>query len=141
MEEKILAELVQLKWISLALFIAVVIYILFHVVAISLKLRNSNSQALLLMRDNYLAELALLEIKGDYDALLEKSEEMLQSFPNDLMANWYNALGNRQTGQLGAALSALGRIQSINKAWSADAVEELMADIKSEMKGPQASQS
>lgn len=138
MDSEILNQIIQLKWITLALFVSVFLTILFFVVSIAFRVRATNTEALLMIRDNYLAELALLEVKGDYPALLEKSEDMLQSYPNDVLAHWYNALGNRKAGQLGAALSALGRVKSINSAWSADVVDDLIAEIKSEMGGPRA---
>ena len=139
MDRQILQELVQIKWISFALFVAIVLVIVFFVASVAFKVRSGNSHALLLMRDNFLAELTLLEISGDYDKLLARSDDMMASFPNDLMANWYNAIANHKVGQYSAALSALGRIKSINKSWSAEAVDELMADIRAEMSGPRAS--
>jgi hypothetical protein len=135
-ERDMLAELVQIKWIMLALFVAVFLTIVFFAVAMAFRIRTTNAKSLLFIRDNFLVEMSLLESKGDYDGLLVKSIEMLETYPNDLLANWYNAWGNRKTGQLGAALSALGRVKTINSAWSVAAVDGMIAEIKSEMRGP-----
>ena len=136
MDELILAQVTQIKWIALALFTCVLVMILYFVTMMALRVKSSNTDALLLARDNYLAELSLLESQGKYDLLLSKSDEMLTMFPNDLLANWFNGIGNYKTGQLGAALSAFGRIKHINSAWSAQAVDDLISEIKSSMDGP-----
>jgi hypothetical protein len=135
-ENEVLAELVQIKWLLGGLFVAVLLSIVFFMAATALRVRTSNTQALLLIRDNLLAELNLIESAGNYEQMLSKAEELLGSYPNDLMANWYHARANHKTGNLGAALSALGRIKSINNVWSTEAVEEFVAQIKSEMGGP-----
>lgn len=141
MDSNILAELVQIKWILLALFIAVFFVVLFFVTTIAYRVKAGNTESLMLMRDNSLAELALLDIKGEYEELLKKSNEMLESFPNDMLVHWYSAVGNRKIGQLGAALSALGRVKSINSGWNAEMIDEMIAEIKDEMSGPRASSS
>ncbi len=141
MDSNLLAELIQIKWILLALFIAVFLAILFFVVTIAYRVKAGNTESLMLMRDNSLAELALLDIKGDYEELLKKSNEMLESFPNDMLAHWYTAIGNQKIGQLGAALSALGRVKSINSGWNSEMIDEMIADVKSEMSGPRANDS
>ena len=120
-ENNILAELSQIKWITLALFVCVLIVIVYFAIVTAMQVRLSNTDSMLFVRDNYLAEMTLLESQGSYDELLNKSHEMLALYPNDLMANWFNAIGNYKTGQLGAALSAFGRIKQINSAWSPEA--------------------
>jgi len=137
-ERDLLEVLTQVKWILLAQFILIFLAVLSFILMLAFRVRTSNSEALLLSRDNFLAELALLEMKGEYEELLAVSSEMLGAFPNDLMANWYVALGNYKIEQYPAALSALSKIKDINKIWSADAVDQMIADVKSEMKGPRA---
>ena len=139
MNNAILLELVQIRWILIALFVAVFVAILYFVIAMAIRVRASNTQNLLLLRDNCLAELTLLDLRGNYDELRAKSDEMLATYPNDLMANWYNALANEKTGQYGAALSALGRIKQINSAWSVEWVDKFIVDIRAKMKGPRSS--
>lgn len=138
MDADILTELIHIKWIMLALFVAVLLAILSIVSTIALRVKVDNSQALLQMRDIFLAELALLEIKGDYEDMLKKTDEMLLSFPNDMLGHWYSALGQKQIGQLGAALTSLGRVKAINSGWNSEMIDELIANIKKEMSGPRA---
>lgn len=139
MEQELLTQVTQIKWTLVAIFVAIVIIILYYLVAVAFRVRATNTQGLLMVRENYVAELSLLESKGDYEALLAKSEEMLAMFSNDLLANWYSAIGHYKNRQLGAALSALGKIKQINITWSVDAVDALVEEIKSEMDGPRAS--
>lgn len=135
-DSQILAELVQIRWLLVAIFLAMFLAILFFVVTVAMRVRQANTTALLQIRDNLLAEIALLEVKGKYEEMVEKSGTALASYPNDLMANWYSAIANHQTGNYGAALSALGKIKEINSVWSADAVDEFIAEIRAEMGGP-----
>ncbi|MGB5257368.1 MAG: hypothetical protein WBN07_00830 [Woeseiaceae bacterium] len=136
MERQILAELVQIKWSLVAIFLAIALIILYYLIAIAFRIKRGNTESLVLLRETYIAELSLLESKGEYEQLLTKSEEMVNLFPADLIANWYYALGNYKNRQLGAALSALGKVKQINAAWSADSVDALMEEIRSEMDGP-----
>ncbi|MDH4314682.1 MAG: hypothetical protein OEW68_07560 [Gammaproteobacteria bacterium] len=136
MDADILNELEQIKWILLALFVCVFVMILYFVIATAMRVRKANTDSMLFVRDNFLAEMSLLESQGNYDALRKKSEDMLTLYPNDLLANWFNAIGNYKTGQLGAVLSAFGRIKQINSAWSAETVNELILEVKSSMGGP-----
>ncbi len=136
MERQILAELVQIKWSLVAIFLAIALIILYYLIAIAFRIKRGNTESLVLLRETYIAELSLLESKGEYEQLLSKSEEMVNLFPADLIANWYYALGNYKNRQLGAALSALGKVKQINAAWSADSVDALMEEIRSEMDGP-----
>lgn len=138
MERQILEELVQIKWSLVAIFVAIALLILYYLVAVALRIKKRNTETLLLVRENYIAELSLLESRGEYESLLTKSEEMVNLFPADLLANWYFAIGNYKNNQLGAALSALGRVKQINGSWSAEAVDALMEEIRSEMDGPKA---
>jgi hypothetical protein len=136
LERQILAELVQIKWSLVAIFLAIALIILYYLIAIAFRIKRGNTESLVLLRETYIAELSLLESKGEYEQLLTKSEEMVNLFPADLIANWYYALGNYKNRQLGAALSALGKVKQINAAWSADSVDALMEEIRSEMDGP-----
>lgn len=136
MERQILAELVQIKWSLVAIFVAIALIVLYYLIALAFRIKKGNTESLLLLRETYIAELSLLESKGEYEELLTKSEEMVNLFPADLIANWYFAIGNYKNKQLGAALSALGNVKQINGAWSADAVDALMEEIRSEMDGP-----
>ena len=136
MERQILAELVQIKWSLVAIFVAIALIVLYYLIAVAFRIKKGNTESLLLLRETYIAELSLLESKGEYEELLTKSEEMVNLFPADLIANWYFAIGNYKNKQLGAALSALGNVKQINGAWSADAVDALMEEIRSEMDGP-----
>ena len=136
MERQILAELVQIKWSLVAIFVAIALIVLYYLIAVAFRIKKGNTESLLLLRETYIAELSLLESKGEYEKLLTKSEEMVNLFPADLIANWYFAIGNYKNKQLGAALSALGNVKQINGAWSADAVDALMEEIRSEMDGP-----
>lgn len=138
MDETILSEIEQIKWIVLALFVCVFLMILYFIAATTMKVKQSNTESMLFVRDNFVAELSLLESQGNFDVLLHKSNDMLALYPNDLLANWFNGIGNYKTGQLGTALSAFGRIKRINSAWSPEAVESLLSEIKSEMGGPRA---
>lgn len=138
MERQILAELVQIKWSLVAIFVAIALIILYYLIAVAFRIKKGNTESLLLLRETYIAELSLLESKGEYEELLTKSEEMVNLFPADLIANWYYAIGNYKNRQLGAALSALGKVKQINGAWSAEAVDALMDEIRSEMDGPKA---
>lgn len=138
MERQILAELVQIKWSLVAIFVAIALIILYYLIAVAFRIKKGNTDSLLLVRETYIAELSLLESKGEYEELLTKSEEMVNLFPADLIANWYYAIGNYKNRQLGAALSALGKVKQINGAWSADMVDALMEEIRSEMDGPKA---
>lgn len=138
MERQILAELVQIKWSLVAIFVAIALIILYYLIAVAFRIKKGNTESLLLLRETYIAELSLLESKGDYEELLTKSEEMVNLFPADLLANWYFAIGNYKNEQLGAALSALGKVKQINGSWSAEAVDALMDEIRSEMDGPKA---
>ena len=138
MERQILAELVQIKWSLVAIFVAIALIILYYLIAVAFRIKKGNTEALLMLRETYIAELSLLESKGEYDELLAKSEEMVNLFPADLLANWYFAIGNYKKNQLGAALSALGKVKQINGAWSSEAVDALMEEIRSEMDGPKA---
>jgi len=136
LERQILAELVQIKWSLVAIFVAIALIVLYYLIAVAFRIKKGNTESLLLLRETYIAELSLLESKGEYEKLLTKSEEMVNLFPADLIANWYFAIGNYKNKQLGAALSALGNVKQINGAWSADAVDALMEEIRSEMDGP-----
>lgn len=138
MEKQILVELVQIKWILFALFVAVAIVIIYMAVSIAFRIRSANTQTLLMVRDNYIAELSLLESKGEYETLHSKADEMVSMYPNDVLANWYCALGNHQTKQYGAALAALGRIKQANPMWNTETIDMLVDEIKSEMGGPRA---
>lgn len=138
MDRQILAELVQIKWGIAAIFAALVLTILYNLIAMAFRIRKSNTESLVLLRETYIAELSLLESKGEYEQLLTKSEEMIDVFPADLLANWYFAIGAYKNRQLGAALSALAQIKQINSVWSAEAVDGLMHEIRSEMEGPKA---
>tara|TARA_R110000782_G_C14644139_1_gene396016 strand:- start:41 stop:466 length:426 start_codon:yes stop_codon:yes gene_type:complete len=138
LEHEILAEITQIKWTLVAIFAAIVIVILYNLIAVSFRVKATNTQGLLMVRDNFVAELSLLESKGEYEELLAKSDEMLSHFSNDLVANWYSAIGHYKNHQPGAALSALGKIKQINSAWSAEAVDSFVEEIKSEMDGPRA---
>ena len=138
MERQILAELIQIKWSLVAIFVAIALIILYYLIAIAFRIKKGNTESLLLLRETYIAELSLLESQGEYEELLTKSEEMVDLFPADLLANWYNAIGNYKNRQLGAALSALGTVKQINGAWSAETVDALMEEIRSEMDGPKA---
>jgi hypothetical protein len=137
-EKQMLVELVQIKWILFAIFIAVAIAIIYMAVSIAFRIRSANTQTLLMVRDNFIAELSLLESKGEYETLQSKADEMVSMYPNDVLANWYCALGNHRTKQYGAALSALGRIRQANPTWNAEIVNMLIDEIKSEMGGPRA---
>lgn len=117
---------------------AIALIILYYLIAVAFRIKKGNTESLLLLRETYIAELSLLESKGDYEELLTKSEEMVNLFPADLLANWYFAIGNYKNEQLGAALSALGKVKQINGSWSAEAVDALMDEIRSEMDGPKA---
>ena len=138
MERQILAELVQIKWSLVAIFVAIALIILYYLIAVAFRIKKGNTEALLMLRENYIAELSLLESKGEYEELLAKSEEMINMYPADLLANWYFAIGNYKNNELGAALSALGKVKQINGAWSSEAVDALMEEIRSEMDGPKA---
>ena len=138
MERQILAELIQIKWSLVAIFVAIALIILYYLIAIAFRIKKGNTESLLLLRETYIAELSLLESQGEYEELLNKSEEMVNLFPADLLANWYYAIGNYKNRQLGAALSALGKVKQINGAWSAETVDALMEEIRSEMDGPKA---
>ena len=138
MERQILAELIQIKWSLVAIFVAIALIILYYLIAIAFRIKKGNTESLLLLRETYIAELSLLESQGEYEELLTKSEEMVDLFPADLLANWYFAIGNYKNRQLGAALSALGKVKQINGAWSAETVDALMEEIRSEMDGPKA---
>ena len=138
MDAPSLTQLVQIKWLLVALLGAVVVTMIAFVSATVSRVRETRSRALLRRRDDLLAELAVSEAQGDYDEMLVKSSQMLRSFPNDLMANWYNAVAHHRTGNHGRALSALGRIQAINSVWSVDAVNDFIAQIRSQMTGPRA---
>ena len=120
----------------MAIFVAIALIVLYYLIAVAFRIKKGNTESLLLLRETYIAELSLLESKGEYEKLLTKSEEMVNLFPADLIANWYFAIGNYKNKQLGAALSALGNVKQINGAWSADAVDALMEEIRSEMDGP-----
>jgi len=141
MESSILNELQQIKWILFALSICVFLVIAFFVFATALRVRRSNTQAMVQLRDGYLAELSLLDSQGNYEELLAKSEEMLGYYPNDLLANWFNAIANKQLGQYGAALSAFGRIKQINSSWSSEMVDDLVQETRQAMGGPRADES
>ena len=138
MNEQVLAELVQIKWGIVAIFSVIAIMVLYFIIATAMRIRQGNTEALLMLRESYLAELSLLDSKGDFDTLLEKSEEMVAMFPNDLLANYYSGIANYRNKQYAAALSALGRVKQINNSWSAEAVDALIDDIKAEMDGPKA---
>lgn len=138
MERQILAELIQIKWSLVAIFVAIALIILYYLIAIAFRIKKGNTESLLLLRETYIAELSLLESQGEYEELLTKSEEMVNLFPADLLANWYSAIGNYKNRQLGAALSALAKVKQINGAWSAETVDALMEEIRSEMDGPKA---
>jgi hypothetical protein len=138
LERQILAELVQIKWSLVAIFVAIALIILYYLIAVAFRIKKGNTEALLMLRENYIAELSLLESKGEYEELLAKSEEMINMYPADLLANWYFAIGNYKNNQLGAALSALGKVKQINGAWSSETVDALMEEIRSEMDGPKA---
>lgn len=139
MDSQILEELIRIKWISLATFVALLLSIIYVAVITALRVKGANTKSLLMLRDEYATELSLLEIKGDYGVMLEKAEEMVQAFPNDLLANWYLAVSQDRTKQYGAALSSLGRIKEINPSWSADLVDDLISQVKGKMDGPRAS--
>ena len=129
-------QLVQIKWILLALLVCVVATLLFFAVVAQLRIRAQNSTMVALQRDMLIAEMAMHERQGEYADMLLKSAELLEVYPSDLVAYWYNALGNWKLGQHGAALSALAQIQEINAVWSAEQVESLIVQIRSEMGGP-----
>lgn len=139
MEQELLTQVTQIKWSLVAIFVAIVIIILYYLISIAFRVKSANTQGLLMVRENYVAELSLLESRGEYEELLVKSEQMLGLFSNDLLANWYSAIGHRKNHQLGAALSALGKIKQINGSWSAETVDSLIEEIKSEMDGPRPS--
>lgn len=122
----------------MAIFVAIALIILYYLIALAFRIKKGNTESLLLLREAYIAELSLLESQGDYEELLTKSEEMVNLFPADLLANWYFAIGNYKNRQLGAALSALGKVKQINGAWSAETVDALMEEIRSQMDGPKA---
>ena len=138
MDRQILAELVQIKWSLVAIFVAISLIILYYLIAVAFRIKRGNTKSLLLLRETYIAELSLLESKGEYGKLLTKSEEMVKLFPADLLANWFSAIGNYKNGQHGAALSALGKEKQINGAWNTKMVDALMQEIRSEMDGPKA---
>jgi len=119
-----------------AIFIAMALIILYYLIAVAFRVKRGNTQSLLLLRETYVAELSLHESRGEYEEMLAKSEEMVQLFPEDLVANWYLAIGNFKSKQFGTALSALARIKQINGSWSAEVVDGLMEEIRSEMDGP-----
>jgi hypothetical protein len=137
-DRQILAELVQIKWSLVAIFVAISLIILYYLIAVAFRIKRGNTKSLLLLRETYIAELSLLESKGEYGKLLTKSEEMVKLFPADLLANWFSAIGNYKNGQHGAALSALGKVKQINGAWNTKMVDALMQEIRSEMDGPKA---
>ena len=138
MDSQILAELVQIKWGIVAIFVAIALIILYYLIAVAFRIRKGNTESLLLLRETFIAELSLLESKGDYEELLAKSGEMLKLYPADLLANWFFAIGNYKNNQYGAALSALGKIKQINAAWSSQSVDALIDEIQGEMDGPKA---
>lgn len=141
MQQDILDQLIQIKWTLFVFFVCLIVIGLFRVISEYFRVKTETSQMLLKARDNYLAEIALHEIQGEYLEILEKSANMLEQYPNDLMANWYHALGNWKLQQHGAALTALGRIKEINASWSADLVDDMISRVRSEMDGPRASSS
>ena len=138
MEGQILEELVQIKWIMLAIFIAFLLFILYTATASALQIKRSNTKALLMIRDELAAELSLLDSQGQYDELLSKAEDMKNMFPNDLLANWYLAIGSEKKKQYGAALSALGKIKEVSPTWSSEAVDAMIENIREKMPGPRA---
>lgn len=138
MDTDILVELTQIKWTLVAIFVAIFVMILYYIVSLAFRVRKTNTQGLLLIRENYVAELSLLESRGNYEELMSKSEEMVEMFPSDLLANWYSALGYYKNNQLGAALSALGKVKQINSTWCAESVDALIEEIRSTMDGPRA---
>lgn len=141
MVDELLVEVTQIKWIALGIFSCVFIVILYFVIVTAMRVKASNTETMLFVRDNFVAELSLLESQGNFEELLKKSEEMVALYPNDILANWFNAIGNYKTGQMGAALSAFGRIKQINGAWQRESVDEFVAEIKRSMGGPRASDS
>ena len=120
------------------IFVAVTLAILFFMAAIAMNVKRRNTTSLLLIRETFVAELSMHDSRGEYAEMLSKSQKMVELFPADLLAHWYLALGNYKSKQYGAALSALARIKEINASWSADVVDGLIDQIRSEMDGPRA---
>jgi len=131
-----LALLEQIKWILVAIFACVFILIVFYIIAHSLTVKISNTNALVLLRDNMLAELSLLEGKGSYDEAYALSARMLESYPNDLLANWYFAVASYRTNQFSAALTAFSKVKQINPTWMVEEVDRYITQVKSELTGP-----
>jgi len=136
MNVQILSELELISSLLIGLIIIASLWTFIFIVRTTMEYKFRRNSFDLGMRDNLIAQAQVAESKGDYALFLETSEELIEMYPEDLMANWYFALSNYKTNHLGVALSALGRIKELDPAWSKETVDDYIETIRSEMKGP-----
>jgi len=133
MEQKILAELTTIEhllWAILILIVTSIIYFLSRTILANLPQKHAIS------RNQFLSIARALEDQGKYNELKSESHTRITKYPKDAAAWWYYALAQYRSNELGAALSSLSELKSIDPAWNKKTVDEYIQEIRSRMKGP-----
>ena len=113
MDASILAELVQIKWLLVAITMVAVLGAAFR---IRMEYRRSGGPHRLL-RDHFTTEAYQLLDEAKHQELLELSKSRCTEFPGDATAYWYHALAAHRLGDRTTALASIKRVEELQPDW------------------------